>query len=170
FFYAQCHQIAGNLARADTLYEQALHRWKEDNRVARAVAEFCELTGRPERALQILYEVYRRDPSQRWAARGVALLYTSRYRNTAAWDEAYKLAAPELGNTPEDRLARAILFTRSPQQPADGQKARDLLQGLVDELPADLATAATARNLLAQLELAQGRPEKAAQLVAAEAN
>ncbi|MBX6312818.1 MAG: tetratricopeptide repeat protein [Isosphaeraceae bacterium] len=170
FFAAQCHRLAGNLKRAGELYAEALKQWPADPLVVRSAAEFYEQAGQLDQAEVCLRGLLDRAPEQRWAKRALALILSRRSRDPKTWAEAYTLLGPDTTtDAPEDRLARAILLTRGPRQPAQTKEATRLLEALVADLPADLATAATARSLLVEIYQNGGHPDKAAALAAIDA-
>ena len=50
FLHAQWYRVAGDLAQAATLYDEALTKWPHDSTVVRGAAEFYEATGRADKA------------------------------------------------------------------------------------------------------------------------
>lgn len=170
--YAQCWRLAGDRDKADAAYREALKKWPDVADVTRAAADYFEATGRAPEAEQIVRDVWNRDPSQRWAARALALLRSARSGDVAAWREAWALvgddAAPTLAEAPEERLARGIVLARSPE--ADHHKqAKEILSGLVLDLPADYPSAGVARNVLIQLYVRDNQPAEAAEVAAVDA-
>ena len=162
-------RAAGERDRADAAFEAALARWPDDPRVGRGAADYYAATARNGRAITILEDVLKRDDSQRWAARGVALILSGRPNETGAWKQAWDLVkdpAPG-GDMPEDRLIRAIVLSRS-VDPANRAEAIKVFKKLVDDLPSDLPAAGTARNMLAQM-LLPTEPAQAAEFAATDA-
>ncbi len=169
--YAQCWRLVGDQKRADSAFETALQRWPDDPEVIRALADYEESTGRSEKA-EALLDTYRQNhPDQRWAARAVALLRSNRPGDQAAWQSAWDLASAaedSQADLPEERLTRGIVLARS-IDPKNREKARDILSKLVLDLPADYPSSAVARDVLVQIYLKAGQPEKAVPVVAIDA-
>jgi tetratricopeptide (TPR) repeat protein len=165
-FHAECYRAAGDLAKADACYQEALKKHPDDPRVVREAAGFYEAAGRVDLAHRLLSALLGRDPSQRWAVRGLALIESAQAKNIEQWAPAYiRLGDPSATDTPEDRLARAIVLSRGPRDDQH-REARAILERLLEDLPAGLATAATARGVLARLDLQAGTPELAAKAAA----
>ena len=82
-----------------------------------------------------------------------------------AWKQALELLGPEgpKTNTPEDRLARAIVLGRSRDLPRMKQ-AIDILQALVADIPAESSLAPTAREMLTRFLLAAGQADQASKV------
>ena len=169
--YAQCWRIVGDQKRADAAFETALQKWPSEPDVIRALADYNEVSGRPEKAEAALDDYFKAHPDQRWAARALALLRSNHPGDPAAWQAAWNLAQAadsDLANLPEERLTRGIVLARS-TDPANHEKAREILSGLVLDLPADYPSAAVARNVLIQIYMRAGQPEKAAPVAAIDA-
>lgn len=167
--WAQAWRVVGERERADSAFEAALSLWPDDPRVGRAAAEYFTATGRAPKAREVLEAALKRDESQRWAARGLALILSSRPGDSASWKKAWDLvkdAAPG-GDLPEDRLVRALVLSRG-SDPAHRAEAVKVLKTLVDDLPGDLPAAVSARNLLANL-LLPNDPAQAAEFASADA-
>ena len=171
--WAQAWRVVDDRDRADKAFEAALARWRDDPRVNRAAIDYYQSTGRLAKAEEVLKELLRRDDTQRWAARGLALLIsarpTTRPGDVSAWRQAWEMVkdpAPG-GDLPEDRLARALILARGPQA-AHRDEAVAMLKALDKDLPADLPAAVTSRRVLAGL-LLKSRPDQAAEFAAAEA-
>lgn len=169
FMYAQWYRVAGDLAQAAALYDEALTKWPHDPAVVRGAAEFYEATGRADKAQTCLTAVVQHDPSQRWAARQLALVLSAHGQGTSAWSQAWDyLGAPSATDTPEDRLTRAIVLSRGPE-PSQRREAIEILEQLVNDLPAGLSAAETARATLIRLYVQVKQPEKAVTLLETEA-
>ena len=169
--YAQCWRLVGDQKRADAAFEAALQKWPGDPDVIRALADYDETSRRPEKAEAVLDDYFKAHPDQRWAARAVALLRSNHPGDPKAWQAAWDLAQAadaDQANLPEERLTRGIVLARSPD-PANHEKARDILSGLVLDLPADYPSAAVARNVLVQIYLRAGQADKAAPVAAMDA-
>ncbi len=168
-YWGQAWRAVGEAKLADEAFEAALKAWPDDPRVTRAVSEYYASTGRSQKAEQTLRDVVKRDPSQRWASRGLALILSARLGDRASWQAAWELVkdAPVSGDLPEDRLIRAIVLARGPVE-ANRQESVKMLELLVDDLPADLPASKTARTMLARL-LMKEEPAKAAKFAAPDA-
>jgi tetratricopeptide (TPR) repeat protein len=168
FLYAQCYRTAGDLPAAEAMYKEALRKWPDETRIARGVSDFYETINRPEESLKLLEAFSARRPEERWAVRARALLLSARTNDPTAWARAWELiGSGQAGDAPEDRLARGIVLARGPK-PQQRREAVDVLERLVEDLPADLMTTAAARNFLVRLYLKEDRPERAAELAAVE--
>lgn len=162
--WAQCHRAAGNNAAAQADYEAALAKAPEDPRVARGAAEFFQAIGRVDRAEALLRGVLQRDPAQRWAARGLALVLSNRADD---WAEAWSLAQvpTETTEAPEDRFTRAMVLARGPD-PKRHEEAEAILERLVADLPPSLPIAVSARDILINEALRRGQPDRARRFAA----
>ncbi|MCU1376831.1 MAG: Tetratricopeptide 1 repeat-containing protein [Actinomycetia bacterium] len=167
--WGQAWRVAGDRDRADKAFDAALERWPADPRVGRAAAEYYTATDRAARAEKILRDALEQDETQRWAARGLALILSGRPGDPGSWQKAWNLIkdAPPGGDLPEDRLIRALVLSRGPES-ANREAALPLLAKLVDDLPSDLPVAVTARSYLIQ-SLIRSQPSKAADLAAVDA-
>ena len=126
-------------------------------------------TGRTAKAEGLLNNALKRDPTQRWATRALALILASKVGNPAYWRKAWEMVEkpPTTGDLPEDRLTRAMVLARGPSQ-TQKKDAVAILEQLRNDLPATLPMTATARALLADL-LTTTNPGKAAELAAEDA-
>jgi tetratricopeptide (TPR) repeat protein len=160
FILAQCYRALGDRDRADARYEASLAKWPGDPAVSRSAAAYYRESGRPREAEAVLRRALDRDPKLGWAARELALSLSARPGDTAAYDEALKLvgAAATADETPEDKLVRATVLIRSADRERVAEATR-LLEGLLADGSA--AVAVPARDLLAQVALASGRPAEA---------
>ena len=170
FQHALAYYLAGDAAKAASLYETSLRKYPDDAGVARVASEFFKSNGRSQRARDVLRTFLARQPDQRWAARQLAMLLVGEDTGPKGREEARSLigeGTPD--DTPEDRLARAlVLVNGSPQQ--DGHEtAIRLLEDLLTDLPAELTTAKSARGVLARVYLADGRHAEAARVAAFDA-
>lgn len=169
--YAQCWRLAGDQKRADEAFQAALEKSPDDPEVVRALADHDEASGRPEKAEALLKQYLEAQPDQRWAGRSLAVLLSNHPGDRAAWQRAWDLARKadgEQAKLPEERLTRGIVLARS-TDPKDHDKAREVLSGLVLDLPAGYPSAAAARSLLVQIYLRAGKPEKAVPVAAIDA-
>jgi predicted Zn-dependent protease len=167
--FAQAWRVAGNRERADQLFESGLKRWPDDPRVGRAAAEYYAATLRPDKAEIVLREALRRDETQRWATRGLALVLSAPSDDPTTWRKAWDLIrepAPG-GDMPEDRLIRAVVLSRGPEA-ANRDQAITTLTQLISDIPAELPAAKTARETLVQ-SLLKTEPKKAAEFAATDA-
>ena len=86
-----------------------------------------------------------------------------------AWERALELAGPGGdADTPQDRLARAVVLSRA-ADPARHPEAVALLDGLLADLPIAAPIAVAARDYLVRLLLRDGRAERAAEVAAVSA-
>jgi len=162
FLLAQCYRAAKDNAKAEALYRESLRRWPDDPAVRRGAADFFEATGRGAEAEDSIRHVLEGDAGARWAARKLALMLSARPRDFPAWTEARSMVDPEApgGDAPEDRLVRAVVYSRGPQV-ADRRRAIELLEGLVADLTSELPVTNTARALLVELLLQDGQAARA---------
>lgn len=168
FVYAQCYRAAGAMAEAEAAYKQALEKWPTNPNVVRAVFALKESTNRTEEAEQILRDYIARAPDQRWAVRGLAMLLADHPKDSQSWQQAWDLVkdVPPSGDAPEERLTRAMVLLRHPQAATKYDEVEGLLKQLLDDIPADRPAAVSARNLLTNLYLKQGKKDEARHLVA----
>ena len=164
--WGQAWRAVGERDRADSAFEAALSRWPNDPQVTRAVAEYYSATNRTPQAEKTLRDVIKRDSTQRWATRQLALIISSRPGDRAGWRTAWDMVKdPALGgDLPEDRLIRALVLARG-NDAANRTEAADMLKNLVKDLPAELPASKSARNILAKL-LLQTQPAEAAEFAA----
>jgi tetratricopeptide (TPR) repeat protein len=169
--YAQCWRLVGDQKRADEAFEAALEKSPDDPEVVRALADYDEISGRPEKAEALLDKYLKAHPDQRWAGRALAVLLSNHPGDRASWRRAWDLAQAadsEQAKLSDERLTRGIVLARS-SDPKDHDKARAILSGLVLDLPADYPSAAAARSVLVQIYQRAGQPEKAAPVAAIDA-
>jgi tetratricopeptide (TPR) repeat protein len=162
---ARCLWIAGDRAASDRAIDALLKARPDETDSLLLAAKYYEETGRTERAEQYLGRVLKRDPKNRPAARQLAVVLSSRLGNAEAWDGAWAALGPEDPRTdaPEDRLARAVVLSRS-TDPAKRQRAVETLDGLLVDLPATHQVAVAARDYLSRLLLDLGQPARASQV------
>lgn len=167
---AICLWAAGDSAGASKAYEAAIARRPDDLALRAEAARFYSETGRPVEAEAALREVLRRDPKNRPAARQLAVTQSARAADPAAWDQAWAALGPQGPETsaPEDRLARAVVLSRSPD-PARRATAVGRLDELLADIRPDHPAAALARDYLARLLLEAGQPERASRVAAVSA-
>jgi tetratricopeptide (TPR) repeat protein len=154
----QCYRTIGNIPRALDCYREALSRWPNDPTVLASAVLFFQQVGRRDDAEQTLRSILRRDASNAWASRGLALSLAGHPNDRASWEEALKLVGPDPGpnDVPEDLVARARVYAAGPTA-ADRRKAIGILEKLLSELP----EMAAVQDLVARLYLADGQFQKA---------
>ena len=170
FVHAQAYWLAGDLEHAGEAFRKSLQAWPNDPAVARKAADFFEATGKSAEAEATLRRALKDDPAASWAARKLALILSARATsNIESWREAAKLvAAPadaSAGEMPEDRLARAIVLSRSPD-PATSAGAVPLLRALKDDMPQSTPIGREARERLTRYFLDADRSQEAWELAA----
>ena len=168
FLYAQCYRAAGDTAKAEAAYKKALEAAPTNPNVVRALFELAVTTNQAAEAEKTLRDYLAKAPGQRWAVRGLAVFLAEHPKDAGSWQTAWDLIkdAPASGDTAEDRLARAMVLLRHPEKSAKYGEVETILTQLLDDVPADRPAAVTARNLLQNLYLAQGKKDKAHDLAA----
>lgn len=168
FLYAQCYRAAGAMAKADAAYKESLEKWPTNPSVIRAVVENDVATNRLEEAEKVLRDYIAKAPEQRWAIRRLAILLADHPADANGWHQAWDLVkdVPASGDTPEDRLTRALVLLRHPEGAAKDNEIEAILTQLLDDIPADRPTAVAARKVLASVYLRQGKKDKARDLSA----
>jgi tetratricopeptide (TPR) repeat protein len=170
--WAQCYRITGDLKLAEEGFEAARVKWPGDPKVARAASAFYEAIGRLDQAEALLRDAVAKDPSQRWAARALALILSNRAGDQKAWDEAWTLAQQRpdsVADGPEERLTRAMVLGRN-SDPKKQAEAIAQLEVLRADLAADQPVALAARDMLLRVYLQQGRSDKVRELAATAAD
>jgi tetratricopeptide (TPR) repeat protein len=106
-----------------------------------------------------------RNPAERAVTRELAIVLANQGGRPDAWKQALELLGPEnpKTNTPEERLARAIVLGRS-ANPNLVKQAIDILQALVADLPAGNTLVVTAREMLIRFLLFTGQPDQASKV------
>ncbi|GAC1465098.1 MAG: hypothetical protein NVSMB9_04370 [Isosphaeraceae bacterium] len=161
--WAQCYRALGDIDKAGELYNEALRRWPNDPAVLSSAVTFYEQIGRQNEAEEALRGILRRDPTNGWATRKLALSLASRSGNRATWEEAVHLvgADPRPDDVPDDLITRASVFALSPD-PAHRKKAVAILEGLLVNLPDRTKVhEQVARLLFASGDLARARDHAA---------
>jgi tetratricopeptide (TPR) repeat protein len=155
---AQCYQVAGDPRRSYECYQAALARWPDDLAVRVAAIQFAEETDRRAEAEALLRDLLKHDPELGWATRKLATALAGHAADPAAWAEALVLIGPSArpDDLPDDVLARAIVYARSPG-PRHRRQAVEILERLLAGQPG----LAAAHLLLAQLLLASGETARA---------
>lgn len=164
---ARCRWIVGEADRAAKLYGDALAARPDDMPTLRAAIGFYQATNRPALAEPALRRVLKTDPSTTWAARLLAQDLSGR-RDPAAWAEAWSLIAPGSsgsGDSPDDRLERAVVLARSPES-ARRAEAEPILASLADDIPTSNPIGTEVRCRLAQSMLQSDRPADAEKSIA----
>lgn len=156
--WAQCDRVVGNRARAEASYREALRRWPDDTTVQMAAATYYEQTGRRAEAEAALRTLRKLDPELGWVTRKLAVLLATHHGDRAAWNEALTLVGPTArpDDTPEDRLARATVYSMGPEL-KHRQQAVVILEQLASEVPG----AAAVHLLLGRLQRDAGRLDPA---------
>ena len=125
---AQCYRALGNFAKAEVSFREAVRKAPNDPGVQTAAITFFEQTGRYDEAVRLLRDLHRRQPTNTWATRKLALRCAARRRNREAWDEAIALvkADPQPNDLPDDLVTlRGRLGTRTGTR-AQGKGRRHL--------------------------------------------
>jgi cellulose synthase operon protein C len=173
FLWADCYAVLGDMAKANEYYKVAIQKWPTDQEVLQRAVAFFRATGRNTDAEAALRELLKREPKHAWGRRELAQLLSARKGDVDAWNEAIKLIGDKASDsdTSEDRLVRATVLLRAPNQ-AHTQEATRILEELVaGEAPGAVST--MAHELLARLytdanQLAKARTH--AQAAAARSN
>ena len=167
---ARCLWSAGDRAGADKAFQAALSQTPDDVPTLLTAARYDEQTGRSSRAEAHLRRVLKLDPKNRPAARQLATVLSSRAGDASSWEQARALLGPEGAgaDAPEDRLARAVVLSRSTDATIRG-RALGALDALVADMPIVHPVATTAREYLARLLLEAGQPERASQVASVSA-
>ncbi len=164
---ARSRWIAGDVAGATKLFDMAIAQNGDDLTTLRDAIEFDDATGRTKEAEVKLRRVLKIEAKTTWASRTLALILTGR-PDRSAWQEAWSLikpGAPGAGDAPEDRLVRATVLARSPEN-AQRALAAPELAALANDLPASSPVAIDARVRLAQALLDYNQPAEAAKMIA----
>ncbi len=145
--WAMCYRVSGQTSKADDAFRAAIRKWPDDTRVRLAAINFYETAGRLGEAEASLRHLLLRDPTMAYAIRKLATLLSARTNDNAAWQEALKVIGPDGsgGDGPEDRLTRAIVYSRGPR-PEHRAEAIKILQAIVADSP---------NSTVAQFELAK---------------
>ena len=164
---AECRRAVADLPTADKAFDAALKKFPEVDEVQAAAARYFEERGRLGAAEACLRNILTRHPNDRSTVRQLAVVLSGQGERRDAAKEALELLGPETAttNSPEERLARAIVLGRSGDK-ARMKEAIELLQAFVADLPAENALAVTAREMLARILLATGQPLQASRVAA----
>ena len=156
--WAVCYRVLGRRNLADEAFAAALQKWPDDTRVRQGAIDYYEQTGRLDLAEQSLRHVLKAQPNLDWARKRLALNLSARSNDFNSWSEALSLvgASPDSTETPDDRLLRATILSRS-VEPRYRQEAIQILESLASELPGSLKL----HEILARLYLAANEPSKA---------
>ncbi|MFO0910979.1 MAG: tetratricopeptide repeat protein [Isosphaeraceae bacterium] len=169
-FHAKCLWALNDRTASDAAFRELLEKNPRDTIVLAEASRYYEETnrlGEAERLLNTLREV---DPKNRPGIRQLAKLMSAKRGNPAEWEKAFSmLGTPSDIDEPEDRLARAVVLTRAPDQ-ARRSRAVEELQALVADLTTNHPTAVLARELLVELLMKDGQSERASQYAAVSAN
>ena len=159
---ARLRWAANDRPAADLAIETTIANRRDDPKVRLIAARYFEDTGRPREAVACLRAALKIDPKSRGAARQLGVLLSN---EPGTWAEAARLFGPETSsdNSPEERLARALVLSRAGDRDRK-QQAITLLDGLMDDLPAGDPLANVARVQLIQLLVVAGQVDKAMQI------
>jgi tetratricopeptide (TPR) repeat protein len=159
---AECRWTANDFPKADLAFAEAVKRYPDVPIVQAEAARYYEQRGRPDKVEACLRRILARNPGERDAIRNLAVVLTNQSGRPDAWKQALELLGPEGSspNTPEERLARAIVLGRS-EQPDLVKRAIDILHTLIADMPAGSAAVITAREMLIRFLLATGDPVQA---------
>jgi tetratricopeptide (TPR) repeat protein len=137
--WATCYRVLGKQNLADEAFTEALKKWPDDMRVRQAAIDYFESTNRLELAEQSLRHVLKINPNLDWARRRLALLLSARTNDIPAWNEALQLVGESSDgtDTPDDRLLRATILSRSPELRYRQESIR-ILETLSAEVPGSL--------------------------------
>ena len=168
---AECRRAAADWPAADKAFDAAAKRYPDVRDVQLATSRYYEERGRLDIAEACLRRMLNRNPdNERGAARELALVLSNQADRPGAWKQALELLGPEgpKTNTPEERLARAIVLGRS-RDLLRMKQAIDILQALVADIPAETSLAFTARDMLTRFLLAAGQADQASKVASASA-
>lgn len=164
---ARARWLAGDVPAATKLYDAAVAQRGDDLTTLREAVEFDEANGRAREAEARLRKALSLDPKATWASRTLALVLSARV-DRPTWEEAWSLikpGSPGAGDAPEDRLIRATVLARSPDE-GQRDQAVPALQALARDLPASNPVAVEARVRLAQAFLLNNQPADAVGMIA----
>ena len=164
---ARLRWVVGDIPGAAKLYELAVARNGNDLPTLRDAVEFDEANARPKEAEVKLRRALAVDPKAAWAVRLLALILSNR-PDRSSWAEAWSLIKPDgpaAGSAPEDRLVRATVLARSPEE-AQRAQAGPALEALARDLPSASPVAVEVRVRLARAYLLGDRAGEAAALIA----
>ena len=135
---AECRRAAADWPAADQAFDAAVKRYPDVRDVQLAASRYYEQRGRLDVAEACLRRILNRNPDERGAVRELAIVLASQGDRPGAWKQALELLGPEgpKTNTPEERLARAIVLGRS-RDLTRMKQAIDILQALMADLPAE---------------------------------
>ncbi len=133
---AQCYRATGDLRKAAASFQDAIQRWPDDFSVLGAAVSFYEQVGLRGEAEETLRQIRRRDTSNTWATRKLALSLAAHPNDRPAWDEALALVGPEVrpNDEPDDQIIRSAVYAQGPE-PEHLRKAGEIVRGLLTELP-----------------------------------
>ena len=156
--WAVCYRVLGKQNLADESFAEALKKWPDDLRVRQAAIDYYETTKRPDLAEQSLRHVLKLNKNVDWARRKLALLLSAKTNDLAAWNEAIALVGESSDgtDTPDDRLLRATILSRSPELRYRQESIR-ILQALSAEVP----NSARLHEVLARVLLLDGQRAQA---------
>ena len=164
---ARCRWNINDIPAATKLYDAAVAQNGDDMTTLRDSTEFDTTFGRTKEAEAKLRRALKIDPKATWASRTLAMLVSAKPDRTG-WREAWSLikpGAPGSGQSPEDRLIRATLLARSPEN-AQRLEAAPAFAALANDLPASNPIAVEARVRLAQALLESNRAAEAVRTIA----
>jgi tetratricopeptide (TPR) repeat protein len=162
---AQCRWAAADWPAAEKAFDQAVKRHPEVQAVQAMAANYYEDRGNHPAAEACLRRILAKDPKDRSSARQLALVLTSQGNRPEVIKEAMSLVGAEDSpdDTPQDRLARGLVLTRS-GDPESQKRAITVLRSLLADVAAESLVATTTRDTLTRLLIAAGQPEEAARV------
>ena len=168
---ARLRWASGDFPAATKAFLGAIAKHPDDVETRVQASGFFEQARRPTDAAEQLRAVLQLDPGNRAASRQLAVVLTSPGNGGAdAWEKALEILGPEKENeAPDDRLARAVVFARSPI-PARRDEALDRLDKLVSDVPTQHYVSKAAREVYARLLMERGENEKAMRVAAVSAS
>ena len=169
-FEARLQFILRDWPATEKALDDALATTPDDPELLRASATYYEETRQYERAVASLRQAVELEPDDRGTARRLALALVKLVPDDPEiWDQAWALIAPDRPDagpdTPEDRLARAIVLMASPEpgRRPDGTK---ILEGLLADLAPNHPVAFATREVYARALVQDGRSDRAVEIMA----
>lgn len=146
-------------AAAEAAFSAAIRARPDASEPRLYASLFFEATGRPAEAIACLRRMRGIDPKGRGPTRQLAVLLAN---DPATWEQAATTIGPEgsADEPPDDRLARALVYSRAPDAERRA-RAIGILESLVADLPLGGDLVNRARTLLVRLLLRAGQAEKA---------
>ncbi len=168
---ARLRLVSGDLQTADQLVEESLEEDPDDPETLEFAASYYKESGRSARAGELLRRLIELHPENTGAVLELATTVSGPSDDPDAWNEAMELlkatseGGQDQGESPEVRLAMAIVLSRSPQGDRISE-AITLLENLLADLPASHPVAQSARDYFGRLLMAIGQFGRAAEIAA----